>query len=114
MSKQLQEPIASYFVAANKHDVPAMISAFAEAAWVRDEGKERTGLAEIERWMDDTLANTDIKMEILKVEDHGHDTDVLTRLVGSFPGSPANLRFAFKVSNGKISRLEITDARSFA
>jgi len=110
MPTQLQQSISNYFVAANKHDVAGMLAFFTEGASVLDEGHERNGLTEIEQWMNETLANTDIKMELLSVQENAKGTDVVSRLTGTFPGSPADLRFAFKMTGGKISRLEITYA----
>lgn len=110
MHTQLQQTISNYFIAANKHDVAGMLALFAAGASVLDEGRKRTGLTEIEQWMTETLANSDIKMEVLSVRENALGTDVVSCLTGSFPGSPANLRFAFKMTGGNISRLEITYA----
>ena len=111
MTTQLQQQsISNYFVAANKHDVAGMLASFAEGASVLDEGRERNGLTEIEQWMKETLVNTDIKMELLSVRENATGTDVISRLTGTFPGSPADLRFAFKLTGEKISELEISYA----
>lgn len=110
MPTQLQQTISNYFTAANKHDVAAMLATFAEGASVMDEGRERNGLAEIEQWINETLVNTDIKKEVLSAQENATGTDVISRLTGTFPGSPADLRFAFRMTGEKISRLEITYA----
>lgn len=110
MPTQLQQSISNYFVAANKHDVAGMLAFFAEGASVLDEGRERNGLSQIEQWMNETLAKSNIKMEVLSVQENAIGTDVISRLTGAFPGSPADLQFAFKMTGEKISRLEITYA----
>lgn len=106
------QSISNYFAAANKHDVSGMLTSFAQGASILDEGRERSGLPEIEQWMNETLADSDITMEILGIQDKPASTEVTARLFGTFPGSPADLCFAFKVLGGKISRLEITYAEA--
>ncbi len=86
MPEQLhvQDSILNYFNAASQYDVAGMLASFAVGASVLDEGRERNGLSEIEQWMKETLANTDIKMEVLSVRENAMGTDVISRLTGTF------------------------------
>lgn len=104
---ELPEPIAAYFTGTNNHDTDTMLVPFDEAAIVKDEGRERRGLAEIQKWIEETTRKYS---HTIAVTDIGQTTGktVVTGLVsGNFPGSPVELRHIFTVADDKISRLEI-------
>lgn len=85
----------------------APLAAFAPAAVVRDEGRTHTGHDAIAAWWRAAKAayrHTAAPLE--SAEDGGH-TLVRARVTGDFPGSPADLTFAFRLEGGLISALEI-------
>jgi ketosteroid isomerase-like protein len=109
MPVQLHPAIAAYFAAANAHDTAALLRAFAPDALVIDEQIERRGLEAIGAWEEETYGLYRPVMEPLSAEQAGDGTAVVTaRVSGSFPGSPVDLRFAFRLAGEVIARLEIT------
>jgi hypothetical protein len=103
----LPEPLSAYFAAKNRHDIDAMLAPFAADAVVKDESRERRGHRAIREWMEETTRKYRDTVEVTgSIEADG--STVVTGLVsGSFPGSPAVLRFAFTLEGGKVVRLEI-------
>jgi len=104
---KLPDPIAAYF-AADKLDGEAFARCFAEDAVVKDEGKTYSGIAAIRRWKSETTSKYTYTSEPFRCEESNNSTIVTSRLTGTFPGSPVDLRFFFQLDErGKITRLEI-------
>jgi hypothetical protein len=102
----LPEPIAAYFDA-DKRDAEAVARCFTKQAVVKDEGQTHTGVAAIKAWKSAASAKYTYTTEPLAVDEKDGGYVVTSRLTGNFPGSPVNLRFAFRVERGKIASLEI-------
>ena len=102
----LPQSIAAYFDADREGD-EAIAVCFSPDAVVKDEGHTYRGREEIRRWRADVAAKFSYTCEPLSVEEQGERTVVTCRLEGNFPGSPANLRFFFRVAADKIRDLEI-------
>ena len=107
----LPEPIAAYFNA-DKRDGEAVARCFTKQAVVKDEGRTHSGLAAIKAWKAAASAKYSYTSEPLAVEQKDGRYIVTSRLTGNFPGSPANLRYAFRLERGKIARLEINPRAS--
>jgi hypothetical protein len=107
MSSTLPEPIAAYFAAANRHDVDATLGPFSKTAVVIDEGRERTGLAAIREWIEETTVKYRPSAAVTSVTENAGDTVVMVRMSGTFPGSPIDIRYAFTLKDQSITRLEI-------
>lgn len=105
---ELAGPVANYIAAANDHDIDAMIAAFHEDAVVRDEGKERQGIAAIQQWAAEVSRKYHPTVEALDIAQTDGKTILSGRVSGDFPGSPINLRYAFTLAGEKIERLEIS------
>ena len=103
----LPPPIASYF-AADTADAATVAGCFGENAVVVDEGRAHRGRAEIARWKADATAKYDYTSEPISLETSGRDAVVTARVTGEFPGSPAMLRYRFRLEGESIERLEIT------
>ncbi|WP_342362990.1 nuclear transport factor 2 family protein [Terrarubrum flagellatum] len=103
----ISEPISNYFAAKNRKDIDGMLASFDANASVKDEGEEHRGLAAIRAWMEHTTRKYQVSAEIKDVTDDKGRLIVSALVSGDFPGSPAMLRYAFKLSGGKIARLEI-------
>jgi hypothetical protein len=107
MPVNLPKPIAAYF-AADKTDAEAVCQCFTEAAMVNDEGHTHQGRSAIKQWKTDASAKYQYTSEPIACEQQGGKFVVTSRLTGSFPGSPVDLRFFFELEGNKIASLEIT------
>jgi hypothetical protein len=103
----LPEPIAAYF-AADQRDGEAVARCFTKRAVVKDEGHTHPGLAAIKRWKAAASAKYSYTSVPFAVEQKDGRYIVTSRLTGNFPGSPVDLRYAFRLERGKIALLEIT------
>lgn len=102
----LPEPIAAYFTA-DCRDVEAIARCFTNDAVAKDEGHSYVGLAAIRQWKSDVAIKYSYRCEPLAVEQKDGATVVTSRVTGNFPGSPVDLRYAFRLERGKIASLEI-------
>ena len=105
----LPSPIRTYFDADARGDRDALIAAFAPDASVRDEGQLYAGRQAIGAWWRETKDKYQAVIELLELRDEDDDgvTIVHTRATGQFPGSPAMIRFLFRLDGDLISGLEI-------
>jgi hypothetical protein len=103
----LPAPISAYF-AADAKDGAAVAQCFTELAVVKDEHRTHSGREAIQAWRTDSAAKYSYVSEPHTVATEDGTTIVTSRLTGSFPGSPVDLRFFFRLDGDKISRLEIT------
>jgi hypothetical protein len=106
MSIDLPRPIAAYFEA-DKRGAAALSQCFTGDAVVKDEGRTWNGLAEIQRWKADAAARYSYISEPFSVVEKDGRTIVASRVTGSFPGSPIDLRYIFRLEGTRIAGLEI-------
>ena len=106
MTLDLPGPIAAYF-AADKDDGEAVARCFTEAAIVKDEGRTYRGRAAIRQWKEEGSTRYQYTSEPFACEPWDGTVVVTSRLTGTFPGSPVNLRFFFVLEGGAIASLEI-------
>lgn len=105
----LAPAIAGYIAAANARDSSAVPRFFAEDANVFDEGQHRVGTQAIVQWMEDTAQRFQPRVEVLNVQQRTGKVLVHNLISGTFPGSPLELRYTFRLDEqGKISRLDIS------
>ncbi|AXA54033.1 nuclear transport factor 2 family protein [Pseudomonas thivervalensis] len=105
----LAPAIAGYIAAANARDSSAVTRFFAEDANVFDEGQHRVGTQAIAQWMEDTAQRFQPRVEVLNVQQRTGKVLVHNLISGTFPGSPLELRYTFRLDEqGKISRLDIS------
>jgi ketosteroid isomerase-like protein len=107
MTLKLPEPLDEYFAAANAHDADRVAVCFAEDAVVRDEGRDIHGRDAVRAWAEETSRKYRHRADVLGVEELANRTIVTAHLRGDFPGSPIDLRYGFKLANGRITGLEI-------
>ena len=106
MTLDLPGPVAAYF-AADKEDGEALARCFTEDAVVKDERRTHRGRAAIRRWKEEASTRYQYTSEPLACK-QGEGTVVVTsRLTGTFPGSPVNLRFFFVLEGDAIASLKI-------
>jgi hypothetical protein len=108
MLVQLPAAVGRYFDAANARDTDGVCAAFLSDAVVRDEERDRSGLAAIRAWTEEAGQRYRPAFQPLDSEPLGDQTIVQCKVSGDFPGSPVTLRFAFTLRDGRIARLEIT------
>ena len=102
----LPEPIAAYF-AADMRNGEAVARCFTKEAVVKDEGRSHSGQAAIAAWKLDASTKYSYTSEPIDLEEKDGGYVVTSRVTGNFPGSPVDLRFAFRLERGKIAFLEI-------
>ena len=103
---KLPEPIAAYFQA-DAHAGEAIAQCFTEQAVVQDEGRTHSGHAAITAWKLDASTKYSYASEPIGLKEKDGGYVVTSRVTGNFPGSPVDLRFAFRLERGKIAFLEI-------
>jgi hypothetical protein len=108
MSTQLPKPIAAYIAGANARDAVAVAACFTADAVVRDEKRERRGIAAILEWKEETEIKYQPVVDVIDLTEAAGKTIVTCKVSGRFPGSPVELKYAFTLSGEKIARLEIS------
>jgi hypothetical protein len=103
----LPEPIVAYF-AADRRGCDAVARCFTRRAVVKDEGRIHSGPDAIKAWKTAASARYSYVAEPLALDQKDGRFIVTSRLTGNFPGSPVDLRYAFRLERGKIASLEIT------
>ncbi|WLS02805.1 nuclear transport factor 2 family protein [Shinella oryzae] len=108
MTIKLPKPIEDYFDADRTGDPDAIAATFTEAGVVQDKGKTHRGRAAIREWMVEAGKLYTYTAEPFFIGTENGKTQVTAHVVGSFPGSPIDLRFFFVLAGDKVSELEIT------
>lgn len=98
--------LAAYF-AADQLGPEAVAQCFTENAVVADEGHTRRGRAAIQQWKTEAAAKYRYTSEPFACEAQDGKIVVTSHVVGDFPGSPVDLRYAFELEGEKIASLEI-------
>lgn len=103
---KLPAPIEAYF-AADRTDSEAVAGCFADDAVVVDEGQTHRGRAAIKQWIEQASTEYSFTSEPFAVENVDGKTVVTSKVSGTFPGSPINLRYFFGFDSDKLGYLEI-------
>jgi hypothetical protein len=103
----LPEPIDAYF-AADGGGGGAVSLCFNENAVVKDEGHTYKGRDAIQAWKTDVSAKYQYTTEPFAYEEKDGKILVTSHVAGNFPGSPIDIRYSFKLEDGKIESLEIS------
>lgn len=82
---------------------------FSDDAKVFDEGKTHKGKEEIKDWNKKTNEEYKTKLETIDVINEDKMTILITKVSGTFDGSPIVLKYNFEIENEKISNLKITN-----
>ena len=106
MNTELPTPIAAFFQAHDSGETDNFEALFIEDAVVCDEEHEYRGNA-IKTWIDSAIAKYQPQADVVSVVPDGEQAVVTARVSGSFPGSPAELRYQFTLRNNKIAALTI-------
>ena len=108
MAIQLPQVIADYLAADSVADSESLGRCFSANAEVRDEGRSIRGRAAIKQWNLDARAKYQYTVTPLDVSQDGAGVLMRARLAGNFPGSPANVNYAFTLADDLITALEIS------
>ena len=104
---KLPKVIADLIAAQDKYDSKAFAENFSDNAIVHDEGKTYHGKTEIRQWNEMTNAKYKTKYEPLEVTTKEDKITLAAKISGTFPGSPAIIKYHFETKNGKITLLHI-------
>ncbi len=108
MTITLPRAIEAYFDADREGDPKAVAAAFTENGSVKDKGKTHKGRDAIRTWMADEGQQYTYTIEPFLIGTEDGRTVVTAHAVGTFPGSPIDLRFFFLLTEDKVAELEIT------
>lgn len=108
MAIRLPQGIEAYFVADRGGNPDSIAATFTEDGVVRDKGKVHRGRDAIRLWMTGALKEYSYTVEPFFIATENGKTQVTAHTVGTFPGSPIDLRFFFVLADDKVAELEIT------
>lgn len=108
MTITLPKSIEAYFEADRARVPEAVAAAFTEDGTVKDKGQTHRGRAAIRDWMAAEEQQYDYTVTPFLIGMENGKTQVTAHAVGSFPGSPIDMRFLFVLAEDKLSELEIT------
>ena len=109
MSRSTPDVVNNYFALDAGHDPDGLVALFADDAVVVDEGQTMEGHDAIRDWrVEGSAAKYSYTTEVSRIEEVEPDRWVATvRLTGNFPGGIADVRYTFRLSDGRITRLVI-------
>jgi hypothetical protein len=105
---KLPNVIQELIKAQNNFDSVAYANLFSETSVVYDEGKTHTGRKEIQKWIDEANEKYKSVMQPLEYTEKGNKGILSAEVSGTFPGSPAVLKFHFEINDGMIQSLKVT------
>lgn len=108
---KLPAPIQAYFDADKGAADAAPTGSFAADATVADEGHTHVGPAAIEAWWLESKAKYRATAEPCDIREEQDRTVVRAKVTGEFPGSPAVLTFAFRLTEGRLMDEQIAELR---
>ncbi len=108
MTIKLPKAIEDYYEADRTCSPDAVAAAFINDGVVKDKGKTHRGRDAIREWMVEAAQLYTYTAEPIFMTTENGKTQVTVRVVGTFPGSPIDLRFFFVLAGDKVAELEIT------
>ena len=107
MAIALPPTISRFIDASNARDLEGAVDCFGEQAVVEDEGRTHRGIVEVRAWKQATEERFRYTIEPTGLEEWDGRSLVRAILAGSFPGSPVELTYDFRVVDGAIESLRI-------
>jgi len=110
MTNNLNPIIAQHIAAVNAFDTNAIVSTFADDAFVNDNHREFWGIDSIRRWVEKEMVGDKVTIDVREVVDHYGDTVVRGAYDGEYdktnlPAGDLILSNYFSVRDGKIVSL---------
>jgi ketosteroid isomerase-like protein len=106
MTSKLPAAVTAYLAADKAQDLDKLCQCFTNDALVHDDSRQYQGHDSIRSWKERT-AKYQYTVEPLEVAVTERHVKLHARLIGDFPGSPAELHYTFVLANGKIQSLAI-------
>jgi hypothetical protein len=107
VSISLQSPLADFFAATNARDTEALSALFATGATVDDEGFKYRGLDSIRGWIAETVERFRFSIKVVDASQAAEQASIIGIVTGDFSGSPAQIRYDFKLEQQKIVELKL-------
>jgi hypothetical protein len=104
---RLPAVVKQFFGASNRRDVAATAECFTSDATVNDQFGSHRGRAAIERWIAETTRKYEPTFLPLKPAATGAGLAMTVSVSGTFPGSPVQLCFHFRLRRRKIAAMAI-------
>ncbi|MET0243708.1 MAG: nuclear transport factor 2 family protein [Flavitalea sp.] len=105
---KLHQLVQRFVETQNNYDSKAYVECFTDTAVVHDEGKVHTGKEEIRQWIEHSNEQYRSVMKPLKYDESASGGVLTAEVSGTFPGSPAVLRFHLGLKNDLIDSLKVT------
>ena len=105
---KLPNIIQELIKAQNSFDSVAYAYLFSENSVVHDEGKTHTGRKEIQKWIDEANQKYKSVMQPVEYTEKGNKGTLTANVSGTFPGSPAVLKFHFEMNEELIQSLKVS------
>lgn len=100
--------ISDLITAQANFDSQAYAKCFSKTALVFDENEVHKGQNEIEKWNEKTNKIYKTELDILDFSVKDTSNILMTKVTGTFEGSPIVLKYHFELKNEMIERLKIT------
>lgn len=113
---ELPPPVERYFAAKGGGDSNDVLACFTDDATVWDNGEdlELRGAAQIREWLTGTVSGYNLTSEVKSGKAEGTEFVAAVVVSGSFPGSPYEFSYRFKLKGDKIAELAIDPIGSLA
>lgn len=105
---KLPKVVEDLVQAQNNFDNVAYADCFSETGEMLDEGQLYKGRAAIQHLIAETNEKYRSVMKPIEYTDNGSSSVLSAEVSGTFPGSPAVLKFNFNIIDGKIQYLKVT------
>ena len=96
MTIKLPAAVTAYLAADNAQDLDKLCQCFTNDAQVHDESRQYQGRDSIRSWKEQTAAKYQYTLEPIDAAVTERNVKLRARLTGNFPGSPADVDFAFR------------------
>lgn len=105
---KLPNVVEELIKAQNNFDSVAYANLFSETSIVHDEGATHTGRKEIQKWIAEANEKYNSVMQAVEYTEKGDNSILSAKVSGTFPGSPAVLKYHFNINDGLIQSLKVT------
>lgn len=105
---KLPNVVQELIKAQNNFDSVAYANLFSETGVAYDEGKTHTGRKEVQTWIAEANEKYRSVMHPVEYTEKDNKGILTANVSGTFPGSPAVMKFNFEINEGLIQSLKIT------
>ncbi|RYY54953.1 MAG: nuclear transport factor 2 family protein [Chitinophagaceae bacterium] len=105
---KLPQVVTDLIDAQNSFDSSAWANCFSENGVMIEEGEPFTGRAAIQALIEETNKKYQTNMKAVEYTEESGTSVLAAECSGTFPGSPAVLKFHMQIIDGKIQQLKVT------